>query len=238
MKKGLVVLGLVSILLVGCNSEEKKMVLQEKESFQLLYNYEEDKVRPIVEEEKTPEELVEEIVLEGLGIETDTTKYKDAGVLKGQGIFIESAVREGSKIPNVSAVPISEREAWNSDKYLEEKYAREGYARIMLQREKMLEKQYAEDTNEKARLIAELQKRLDGQEGEGTEEGKENWDAEDKYEQDKIDELKGKELEKQKEEIRTIKEKGLMEFENRYNAKALKAKSEKEKRERASKATE
>lgn len=213
MKKVLLVVS-VMLVIVGCQSKEKKMVEKEKEDFELLYYYEEDKIRPIVEEEKTVEELVEEIVLEELGFTSDNTQYKEKGVLRGQGIFIESAIRDGSRVPNVSAVPYTERNERDRTKEMTEKEQRQEFARIMLQREEVLERQYATDGDEKERLIMELEKRLVEQGGYKDENG--NWQFGEEDLGEDIEYYKGEQEEKRKKESDELKIKEIEKKEREY----------------------
>lgn len=168
MKKTAVLLMVCGVLvLTGCQSKEEKQVKKEKEEFQLLYEYEEDKVRPVVMKEKTPEELLEDIVMEELGMETDTDSYKERGVLKGQGIFVESAIREGSEIPQVSAIPLDKRNEKESNDVASEEKKKKEFDELMAQRRKLLESQYENDAKDKKALLSELEKRLERQEKRG-----------------------------------------------------------------------
>lgn len=211
--KWVIVVGLVGVL-SGCTSaEEKKIVEEEKRDFNLLYRYEDDKLRPVVEKEKTPEELVEEIVLEELGMDTGGETYKEYGVLKGQGLFIESAIREGTTIPRVSAVPYKERKLIRGKDEVSEQKKKEEFAELITKREEVLKEQYLKDKDEKQWLLDELQRRLEKQEQGNFEKedgSEDSWGDGTVISDAELEELKRKkreEMEKKKEAERLVSEK-------------------------------
>lgn len=173
IKIGLVILGSV-LLLSGCKTKEEKIVEQEKEQFNLLYDYETDKLRPVITKEKTPEQLIQDIVMEELGLNTGGRKYKEHGVLKGQGIFIESAIRDGTSIPNVSAIPYVDRVTERDYTEETEQEKKALFAKLMAQRETILQGQYDDEDKTRQTLIAELEKRIEDQENGVSGPGKDD----------------------------------------------------------------
>ena len=168
MKKTAILLMACGVLvLTGCQSKEEKQVQKEKKEFVLLYEYSEDKVRPVILQEKTPEELVEEIVMEDLGMDAGKGIYKERGVLKGQGVFVESAIREGAEIPQVSAIPVEERDKVDSNDEENEARKKRDFEKLQSQRRQLLKSQYENDGDDKEVLLAELKKRLEQQEKRG-----------------------------------------------------------------------
>lgn len=170
--KTMAIVGGLLMVLSGCQSKEVKLIEAEKKEFNIVYGYEEDKLRPIVEKEKTVEELVEEIVLDSLGLSTGQDTYKEYGVLRGQGVFVESAIREGAGIPQVSAVPLENRGKEPEDNTeLVDRLQMEEYLRLEAQRKGILHKQYQQDEDDIKAIVSELEKKVAQQEkGQSTVE--------------------------------------------------------------------
>lgn len=82
----------------------------------ILYEYSEDILRPVITEEKTIEELVEEIVTKQLGLDKNNSGYIDYGILKTQPlILIGSIENTGGDIPQLSALPKELKDIVNSE---------------------------------------------------------------------------------------------------------------------------
>lgn len=163
---GLVLVIVVAVLLFGGESDEEKAYNREREEMTILYGYEEDKVRPVVAKEKTVDELVEEIVYAELKIDDGSAGYKEYGVLKNQGIIIESALYSGGDLPQVSALSkelITETGETMQDK-LRAEQVQEFYYRIQDNLSEKLNKRYEEESSDSEKLLAELKARLEKQE--------------------------------------------------------------------------
>lgn len=122
-RKWLIVVGLSLLLLAGCNEEEKALRV-ERTNFDVLDTYSYDKVKPVIEKEKTPQEMAEQILKVKVGLVDDTAKgYPEKGLAKGQGIFVESGILDGSVIPNrsgfskseISQINNNDKEEWESE---------------------------------------------------------------------------------------------------------------------------
>jgi len=148
--------------LTACqSSEEREIVAKAKEDFKVLYTYEEDRIRPVIEKKKTPKELAEDYLLTSLGMSEDDFKYSERGVLPSQGIFVTSGIYEGSDIPNIAAISQKEADKANNEKgelYAERK--REEFEKLRKEREKYLEQQYAEDNSERDRIESEIKRQV------------------------------------------------------------------------------
>lgn len=143
---GKMVLLLTVLLLVGCNNEEKEIVRTAKEQFRVLYDYEEDKIRPVLEKDLTEEELARKYLLTRLDLEEEEPIYKERGVLPEQGIFIESAIYEGGNIPNITAMSAETAEGLSkiNNTRTQERLEKE-FKELSEKRQEVLEKQYASD---------------------------------------------------------------------------------------------
>lgn len=175
---GLLVLG-------ACSSEEDEKIQQAKQDFNVLYSYDESKILPVINEEKTSEELAQDYLEDKIGMNSNSedTEYQEQGVKEEQGVFIESAIYEGNEIPNVTAMSDETRERLENDredKSLEQR--EEDYEELKKERQSVIEEQYAEDNQNKDQVEEEIQNRVeeyeqdkDEDEENGTnEEGNEN----------------------------------------------------------------
>ncbi|KTF59782.1 MULTISPECIES: hypothetical protein [Bacillus amyloliquefaciens group] len=162
--RGLLVLSAVSVLLSACESDEEKEIREAKGKFKVLYTYDEDQTRPIVEKKKTVEEMAQDIMLKDVGLDTGIVRFKKKGVAKNQGVFIESAIRDGDKIPKVSAMSKEDADKLkvdNGDEFAEEK--KKEFADLRKQRKKVLKDQYKDDSKEEKELEKELKKAVEDQ---------------------------------------------------------------------------
>src|SRR5699024_1774916 len=103
MKRWIKLIGLffVSVVvLVGCASESEEQAKLLIENFEILDDYDYDKIKVVVEEEKTPQELAFDILAEQMGLNvTPKEAYDEFGLSTSNGIFVNAAILEGSEIP-------------------------------------------------------------------------------------------------------------------------------------------
>lgn len=136
MKKVVVGLSLIGLVLTGCSGkkEEQKLVI---ENFDLVDSYEYDKVKVVVEEEKTPEELAYEVIMDSMGLALNTEEgYKEVGIDEGNGVFINAGILEGSHIPNVSGYSSEDIASFNNGKDKSEDRKVEEYLKLQENRER------------------------------------------------------------------------------------------------------
>lgn len=90
------------LLLTGCGEEEEQQRLT-IQNYSLIDTYEYDKVKVVVEDEKTPEELAYDVIMESMGLTADEEDgYKEVGINQSNGVFINAGILEGNRIPTVS----------------------------------------------------------------------------------------------------------------------------------------
>lgn len=103
MKRWIKLIGLffVSVVvLVGCASESEEQAKLLIENFEILDDYDYDKIKVVVEEEKTPQELAFDILAEQMGLNvTPKEEYDEFGLSTSNGIFVNAAILEGPEIP-------------------------------------------------------------------------------------------------------------------------------------------
>src|SRR5699024_2805297 len=184
------------LVLSACGSEESKEVQKAKEDFKVLYSYEESKIMPVINEEKTSEELAQEYLEDKIGLnsESEDTRYKEQGVKEDQGIFVESAIYEGNQIPNVTAMSEETRERLKNDREdrsLEQR--EEEYAELKADRQKILEEQYADDNTNKELVEDEIKNLVEEYE-QDSDEGKDN-NTEDENKNEREDNQEGEDEE-------------------------------------------
>lgn len=156
---------LLLILLIGFiatrESKEEKVLKQAKQDLVITYSYEEDLLRPVLEEEKTVEQLVEEIVREQLGIGAAPTSFKLTGVREDIGLFAEAAVYEADHItpfPAISQEELEEMQDHGMDEYFQE-----NFERIMQRKREAVQTHRLNQEDEMTALISELKERLEEQ---------------------------------------------------------------------------
>src|SRR5699024_4424117 len=174
-KKLMIPIALGVLLLSACGEkgEVKEQVKQAKDDFNILYSYEESKILPVIEEEKTPNELAREYLTDRIGLnEDESTGYKERGVKKDQGIFIESAIYEGGKVPNITAMDDETREriaGGREDRSLVRK--EEEFYRLLEERQKVLDEQYQDDNQNTEFVEDEIKKMVEKYEQDNKGEG-------------------------------------------------------------------
>lgn len=174
------------LLLSACGGgEEKEKVNQAKKDFNILYTYDESKILPVIEDEKSPNELAKEYLTDRMGLNNDESpKYKERGVEKEQGIFIESAIYEGGEVPNVSAMDDETKErieGKGEDRSLKNK--EDEFNRLLEERQKVLDEQYQDDNQNTEFVEEEIKKRVEEYE-QDSENGDSEGESDDIEEQD------------------------------------------------------
>ena len=180
----------VSLGLAACDSDEEKAVKSQKKDFKVVYDYDYDSTRVVVEKEKTVEELAKDMMLQKVGLDTKEKRFAAVGVEKEQGIFIESAVRDGDAIPKVSAMTKEQIAELNKqdDGFTEQK--KQTFDKLKEQRQSVLSKQYEDDKIDAQKLESDLKKKVAEQEKKITKQkaDKEKQDAKEEAKRDTKDE--------------------------------------------------
>lgn len=87
------------LVLVGCKQESQAQLMVE--NFNIVDPYEYDKIKVVVEEEKTPEQVARDILQEEMGLDiTPQEHYDEYGLSPKNGLFVNSAILEGPEIPS------------------------------------------------------------------------------------------------------------------------------------------
>lgn len=162
-KIGLLVLA-TTLFLVGCSNEEVEERKQARVNYEILDTYEYDRVKVVVEEELTAAELATETLREKVGLTTGgVLKYSQVGIAEGLGIFVETAISDGSVIPTKSGFSDAEIEAVNSstDKSWEELLV-ENFSTLEEGRKKSLSS-LNENIDKESELTAEIAKAAEEQ---------------------------------------------------------------------------
>ncbi len=162
-KIGLLVLA-TTLFLVGCSNEEVEERKQSRVNYEILDTYEYDRVKVVVEDELTAAELATETLREKVGLTTGgVLKYSQVGIAEGLGIFVETAISDGSVIPTKSGFSDAEIEAINSstDKSWEELLV-ENFSTLEDGRKKSLSS-LNENIDKESELTAEIAKAAEEQ---------------------------------------------------------------------------
>lgn len=87
------------LVLVGCKQESQAQLMVE--NFNIVDPYDYDKIKVVVEEEKTPEQVARDILQEEMGLDiTPQEHYDEYGLSPKNGLFVNSAILEGPEIPS------------------------------------------------------------------------------------------------------------------------------------------
>lgn len=87
------------LVLVGCKQESQAQLMVE--NFNIVDPYDYDKIKVVVEEQKTPEQVARDILQEEMGLDiTPQEKYDEYGLSPQNGLFVNSAILEGPEIPS------------------------------------------------------------------------------------------------------------------------------------------
>lgn len=162
-KIGLLVLA-TTLFLVGCSNEEVEERKQARVNYEILDTYEYDRVKVVVEDELTAAELATETLREKVGLTTGgVLKYSQVGIAEGLGVFVETAISDGSVIPTKSGFSDAEIEAINSstDKSWEELLV-ENFSTLEEGRKKSLSS-LNENIDKESELTAEIAKAAEEQ---------------------------------------------------------------------------
>lgn len=91
-----------ALVLAGCSDEEEQQRLT-IQNFDIIDTYDYDRVKVVVEDEKTPEELAYEVLMDSMGLNSSQQDgYREVGIDEGNGVFINAGILEGNRIPTVS----------------------------------------------------------------------------------------------------------------------------------------
>jgi len=118
---------------------------------------------PVIKEEKTPEELAKDYLQDRIGLsDGENPEYKEQGVLRDQGVFIESAIYDGEKIPNITAMSQETKDRIKNDREDRSLQRRiDEFEELEMQRAKVLNEQYKEDNTKKDFVEDEIRKRVE-----------------------------------------------------------------------------
>lgn len=87
------------LVLVGCKQESQAQLMVE--NFNIVDPYDYDKIKVVVEEQKTPEQVARDILQEEMGLDiTPQEHYDEYGLSPKNGLFVNSAILEGPEIPS------------------------------------------------------------------------------------------------------------------------------------------
>lgn len=87
------------LVLVGCKQESQAQLMVE--NFNIVDPYDYDKIKVVVEEQKTPEQVARDILQEEMGLDiTPQEHYDEYGLSPQNGLFVNSAILEGPEIPS------------------------------------------------------------------------------------------------------------------------------------------
>lgn len=102
------------LILAGCGDKEEQQRLT-IQNFDLMDTYDYDKVKVVVEDKKTSEELAYDVIMESMGLaNNDTEGYKEVGISESNGVFINAGILEGDKIPTLSGYSVEDALQVNS----------------------------------------------------------------------------------------------------------------------------
>lgn len=162
-----------TLILVGCTDEELEVRKQERVNYTILDTYEYDRVKVVVEDELTAEELATETLRSKVGLTTGgILKYGEVGISENQGVFIETAIADGSVIPTKSGFSDSEIDLINTsvDKSWEQQLV-EQFSVLEGGREKSLAS-LNENIDKESELTAEITKAAEEQKARIAEQEK------------------------------------------------------------------
>lgn len=187
------------LILVGCgDDEEQRLTIQ---NFDIIDTYEYDKVKVVVEDEKSPEELAYDVLMESMGLNNNQSEsYKEVGINEGNGVFINAGILEGNKIPKVSGYSASDVVQVNSGQEESESVKLEKFQELQQNREYKVsvydEDAVLEETAERIRqatLEQQLRRneQLEQQERQELEQGTPEFNIETTDPEGNIDDIGG-----------------------------------------------
>lgn len=96
----------IPLILAGCGEPSQAQIMVD--NFNVVDPYDYDKIKVIVEEEKSPEEVAKDIIQEELGLNTEMQLYYDEyGLSPQNGLFVNSGILDGPEIPSNPAFDIN-----------------------------------------------------------------------------------------------------------------------------------
>lgn len=91
--------GMVFIL-VGCGNDAEAKAELLIQNFSIVDDYEYDRVKVVVEDELTPEEVAKDILADAMNLDiTLKDSYDEFGISPSNGIFVSAAILDGPEIP-------------------------------------------------------------------------------------------------------------------------------------------
>lgn len=154
----LLFLAIALYLYTSSQKEEAAKQRAEKEAFVLMYSYEEDLVRPVLEEELTIDELVEVIVSEQLGAGAKPTTFSKGTIREDLGLFVESGIIEGGVVPQISALSKDAKQSMNREK--DSTYMENLFAEITKKKREAIASYHDTSVDDTTLLLQELKERL------------------------------------------------------------------------------
>lgn len=164
LKHYLIITALVTFLVVAAfffftyETKKERVIREHKEDIQILLSYEEDLLKPVLVEEKTVEQLVEDIVREQMGVGATPSAYSSSSVREGLGLFVESAIIDGGDIPQIAAISRAERDALKNRN--NEAYIQDLYDKIVTRKQEVIATYRESSVDENALMLQELKERL------------------------------------------------------------------------------
>ena len=108
---------LSSVLLLGaCTSDEEKKAMSYKNDKKVLLSYDEDLAKPIIQKEKSPDEVIADMIKKQLDY-TTPTEYKSKGISDKNNIsgITQKLITDNKEIPNTPNLTKKDNENLNSD---------------------------------------------------------------------------------------------------------------------------
>lgn len=187
------------LILVGCgDDEEQRLTIQ---NFDIIDTYEYDKVKVVVEDEKSPEELAYDVLMDSMGLKSNQEEgYKEVGISESNGVFINAGILDGNKVPKVSGYSASDVVQVNSGQEASESVKLEKFQELQQNREYKVsvydEDAVLEETAERIRqatLEQQLRRneQLEQQERQELEQGTPEFNIETTDPEGNIDDIGG-----------------------------------------------
>lgn len=149
------------LVLVGCKQESQAQLMVE--NFNIVDPYEYDKIKVVVEEQKTPEQVARDILQEEMGLDiTPQEHYDEYGLSPKNGLFVNSAILEGPEIPSRPGFDINLYLGQRNKDTTVEDYLYVKYDELQQRRSSVLS-QYSEEQQVQD-IATDIEKRLAEQE--------------------------------------------------------------------------
>lgn len=131
----------MSLILVGCSGEDvTERNRAERHNYEILFTYDYDQVRPVIEEDKSVNEIWKDMQLESLGILESDTVFPKQGIDEENGVFVMAGVQDGDGIPELPYLTESDV---NSGKEMSDVFAerrKEELSELLKQRQEVIKK--------------------------------------------------------------------------------------------------